>query len=395
MGSPPHTTAVILAAGASRRAGPGPLKPFRLLAGEPVLAHSLRTVARVTGVRHVLVVLPEAYVAAAGIDLARLVDGRPLTVVPGGARRADSVRAALGALPRGTDLVALHDAARPLATADLWERVLAAATRTGAATAGLPVHDALRWRAAPPGGALYLDRTAVLTVQTPQAFRTDLLRAAHAAAGADDAPDDAALVSALGHPVEVVPGEAANLKLTGAEDLDLADRWIDPRPAAADVDRLRVGLGTDVHRLVAGRPLRLGGVEIPYPRGPSGHSDADAVAHAVADAILGASGLGDLGDHFPPGDPACAGLPGAALLARVAGLAAASGHVITQVDVSVTLEAPRLRPHREAMRAALGAALGLDPRRVSVKATTAEGLGSVGRGASVLAQAVVLVRAPG
>lgn len=324
---------------------------------------------------------------------------KPVRFAEGGAERQDTVRRALASVPEDAELVLVHDAARPFLAADMVDRLLAAARESGAAAPALVLTDTLvevdvDGRAA-PGPA----RDRLAAVQTPQAFCAGLLRSAHrwaasagrgftddltltmdylagAAGQADDASRDA-------RPV-LVPGDPDLRKVTTPADLDWAE-------ARSGVPAMRVGLGVDYHRFAAGRRLVLGGVEIEHPRGLLGHSDADVIAHAVADALLGAAALGDVGLHFPDSDPAFKDADSLELLKRVAGLLASHGWRPGNVDISVTAEEPRLAPHAARMRARLAGAIGVEAERVSVKATTAEGLGEVGRGAGIRAEAIATI----
>ena len=366
---------IVVAAGQATRFGRA--KQYELLAGRRVLDWSLDA-ARAAGDGVVLVV-------PAGRD----GDPEPGAdaVVPGGTTRAQSVRHGLAAVPDEAEVVVVHDAARPLAGPALF-RAVVAAVRGGAAGAvcAVPLTDTVK-RTDGATVVATLDRTGLWAVQTPQAFRAESLRAAHAGGG--EATDDAALVEALGQPVVVVPGEVANLKLTEPEDLLRAETLAGPA--------LRVGQGYDVHAVaVAGagpgdqsRPLVLGGVTIGEGPGLAGHSDADVVAHALADALLGAAGLGDLGLHFPDTDPAWAGADSLVLLAEVVRRVAEAGWVPANADCTVVLERPRLAPHRAAMEARLSGVLAAP---VSVKAARPEGLGALGRGEGIACAAVALVR---
>jgi 2-C-methyl-D-erythritol 4-phosphate cytidylyltransferase / 2-C-methyl-D-erythritol 2,4-cyclodiphosphate synthase len=305
-------------------------------------------------------------------------------VVAGGETRSASVRAGLAAVPPDTDVVVVHDAARPLASSRLFRSVVDA-VHAGAdgAVPGLPLVDTVKRLGR--GGEMgdTVDRSELVRVQTPQAFRADVLRRAHA--GGAEASDDAALVERLGGRVVVVPGEEANAKLTEAGDLAAAEARLARPPVTT-----RVGLGFDLHRWSddPARPLVLGGVELAGERGLAGHSDADAVAHACIDALLGAAGLGDIGEHFPDTDPAYAGADSVALLAATAALLGQQGWRPGNIDCTVVLDGPRLAPHRVAMQEALSAAAG---GPVSVKATRPEGLGALGRGEGVACWAVAVV----
>ncbi|MFP5376664.1 MAG: 2-C-methyl-D-erythritol 4-phosphate cytidylyltransferase [Acidimicrobiia bacterium] len=359
---------IVVAAGGSTRFGRP--KQYAALGGRRVLDWSLAA-AREASDGVVLVVPPEAA-------------GRPEpaadAVVAGAATRSGSVRRGLAAVPAGAEVVVVHDAARPLATpAMVRAGVEAVRGGAGGAVCAVPVTDTVK---EVDGTTVVgtLDRTRLWAVQTPQAFRAAALRAAHEGEG--EASDDAALLEAAGTPVVVVPGGPGNLKVTVPADLVVAEAFVGTPP--------RVGQGFDVHRFSddPARPRVLGGVVLGGERGLAGHSDADVVAHAVADALLGAAGLGDLGRHFPDDDPAWAGADSLGLLAEVARRVAEAGWRPANVDCTVVLERPRLAPHRDAMEKALGAAVGAP---VSVKAARAEGLGAVGRGEGVACTAVALV----
>ena len=301
-------------------------------------------------------------------------------LVTGGETRTATVARCLERLPGTVTHVVVHDGARPFATADLIARVMASAEVDGAACAAIPVVDALHRADSEGRIAASPERSDLWRAQTPQAFRRDLLERAHR--GGQVAADDAALVAASGWPVRLIRGEEGNVKLTFPEDLRLGGGV-----------STAVGFGADVHRLVEGRALVLGGVRIPCERGLLGHSDADVLCHAMADAVLGAAGLGDIGQHFPPGDPAYAGADSLVLLRRCCALARDAGWRPLQADGLITAERPRLAPHVPAMRQALAAALGVPAARVNVKAGTAEGMGALGRGEGIGAQAVVLLGA--
>jgi 2-C-methyl-D-erythritol 2,4-cyclodiphosphate synthase/2-C-methyl-D-erythritol 4-phosphate cytidylyltransferase len=310
-------------------------------------------------------------------------------VVVGGETRRASVSAGLRALAH-PPWVLVHDGVRPFVSTDLIDRVLAAAEQHGAAVPAIPLTDTLK--EVGDGRVLRtLDRSGLWAVQTPQAFRTDLLRAAHAAASAEAAvTDDAQLVEQLGAAVGVVAGDADNVKITAPADLAAARRRVDG--AGAD---LRVGIGYDVHRLVPDRALYLGGVRIAHPRGLDGHSDADVLVHAIIDALLGAAGHRDIGHRFPADDPAYRNADSLELLRRVVAVLRAEGWTVANVDASVLAEAPRLAPLIATMRERLAATLEVPGGCVAVKATTGEGLGPIGRGDGIAAHAVALIRRAG
>ncbi|MDP8975898.1 MAG: 2-C-methyl-D-erythritol 4-phosphate cytidylyltransferase [Actinomycetota bacterium] len=308
-------------------------------------------------------------------------------VVEGAETRTGSVRRGLAVVPADADVVAVHDAARPLATAELFASAVQA-VRSGAdgAVCAVPIDDTVK-RVHAGTVAETLDRSALWVVQTPQAFDAAVLRAAHD--GESDATDDATLVEGRGGRVVVVPGDVRNVKITRPEDLPMADALLAPVTYARSV---RVGHGFDVHHFShePERVLVLGGVALEGERGLAGHSDADALAHAAAEALLGAAGLGDLGRHFPDTEAEWAGADSMVLLAEVSALVAEAGWHPANVDCTVVLEAPRLAPHRDAMEARLGQAVGAP---VSVKATRPEGLGALGRNEGIACFAVALLEA--
>ena len=382
MMSPPQAAAVIVAAGRGERLGAAIPKAFVAVAGVPMLLHAARRVALSPEVGRIVVV-----VGALDVDRARVLlmqhGVRNVTaVVPGGAHRQDSVFAGLSHLGEAPVAV-VHDGARPLVPPDVVTAVIQAAAEAGAASAGLPVRETVKLVDGADARQT-LDRDRLWVAHTPQAFRTALLREAHHRAKAEGfyGTDDAVLVERLGYAVRMVEDSPRNLKVTVPADLDLAEAYARQR------QMVRTGIGYDAHRLALGRLLRVGGVEIPWPRGLAGHSDADVLAHAIMDALLGGAGLGDLGRHFPPGDPAFRGADSIELLRRVAAMAAGAGWRVVHVDSTVLAEAPRLAPYIPQMRERLAAALGVDSSTVNVKATTTEGMGAIGRGEGIAAHAV-------
>ena len=382
MMSPPQAAAVIVAAGRGERLGATIPKAFVAVAGVPMLLHAARRVALSPEVGRIVVV-----VGASDVDRARMLlmqhGVRNVTaVVPGGAHRQDSVFAGLSHLGEAPVAV-VHDGARPLVPPDVVTAVIQAAAEAGAASAGLPVRETVKLVDGVDARQT-LDRDRLWVAHTPQAFRTALLREAHHRAKAEGfyGTDDAVLVERLGYAVRMVEDSPRNLKVTVPADLDLAEAYAGQR------QMVRTGIGYDAHRLALGRLLRVGGVEIPWPRGLAGHSDADVLAHAIMDALLGAAGLGDLGRHFPPGDPAFRGADSIELLRRVTAMAVGAGWRVVHVDSTVLAEAPRLAPYIPQMRERLAAALGVDSSTVNVKATTTEGMGAIGRGEGIAAHAV-------
>jgi 2-C-methyl-D-erythritol 4-phosphate cytidylyltransferase/2-C-methyl-D-erythritol 2,4-cyclodiphosphate synthase len=390
--------AIIVAAGRGTRAG-GPIpKQFQLLAGKSVLARTLDVFLSHGAVQRVQPVIhaDDGPLFEAGLDhLAADSRSRLAAPVPGGDTRQQSVRHGLEALAKGDatpSLILIHDAARPFASAALIDRAIAAGRAHGAAVPGIPVADTIkvvnddgRVAATPP-------RRSLRAVQTPQAFAFAPLLEAHraaAAAGLDAFTDDGALAEWAGLPVTVFAGEPGNDKLTDAADLAEAERRLAGAPALT-----RVGTGFDVHAFAAGDHVWLGGVRIPNDRGVTAHSDGDVVLHALTDAVLGALAEGDIGVHFPPSDPAWRGASSDRFLAFAAERVRLRGGLIDHLDATVLSEAPRIGPHREAIRRRIAAIAGIAPASVSIKATTTEKLGFVGRGEGIAAQALATLRLP-
>ncbi|MBN2170601.1 MAG: 2-C-methyl-D-erythritol 2,4-cyclodiphosphate synthase [Candidatus Krumholzibacteriota bacterium] len=385
---------IVVAAGGGSRLGGTP-KQYRLLAGRPLLVWSLATfAAHADRERLVLVVPPGDEERAAA--LVSGYTGLTPRVVAGGATRQVSVAAGLSAIDEQDGYVAVHDAARPLFDGRILADWRAKLADLGDSAALVPVLPAADTMLETDGDAVRATapRERLAAAQTPQLFSLALLRRAHAAAaerGETDATDDASLVLAAGGQVRTVAGFSLNFKITTRADLARAEALLGGAPAPAappPAAAARTGIGYDVHRFDAARPLVLGGVVIPDADGLAGHSDADALAHAVMDALLGAAGLGDIGTHFPDTDPAYAGADSMDLLAEVLAKLRGAGLAPAHVDATIIAERPRLAPHVEAIRERLAAALGLPAGSVNVKATTHEGLGALGRGEGLAALAV-------
>ena len=372
MAALPPFAAVIVAAGKGLRAGGTMPKQFADWRGKPLVRHSAEAFARL-GARPIVVAVPadalvQAQQVLSGIDSVQIVSGGP--------SRRESVARALEALaPAGPAMVLIHDAARPDLPRSVVERLLGALATQPGAIPVLPVVDSI---AVAAGGlmASAARREELRRVQTPQAFRyADILAAHRAWDGAADAGDDAQVARAAGLPVALVEGDERLRKLTFAEDFRTGGGMI------------RTGTGFDVHRLAEGEELWLCGVRIEHDRGLAGHSDADVGLHAVVDAILGACALGDIGQHFPPSDPRWKDAASGQFVTHAVALAADAGYAVGNVDLTLICEAPKIGPHREAMRTKLAALLGVDPGQVSIKATTTERLGFTGRGEGIAAQA--------
>ncbi|MEM9796631.1 MAG: bifunctional 2-C-methyl-D-erythritol 4-phosphate cytidylyltransferase/2-C-methyl-D-erythritol 2,4-cyclodiphosphate synthase [Pseudomonadota bacterium] len=359
-----RATALIVAAGRGTRAGGELPKQWRDLRGQPVLSRSVAAF----GDRPVIVVIHTD-------DRTRAEDVLAGTaLVEGGDTRAASVRAGLAAVQ--TDRVLIHDGARPLVSPALIARVEAALATGPAVAPALPVTDAL-WRGETHVDGVQ-DRARLWRAQTPQGFHTSAIRAAHAAFDGE-AADDVEVARAAGLDVTIVPGDEANMKITGPEDFARAEKGL-----GMDV---RVGNGFDVHRFGPGDHVILCGVTIPHMRGLQGHSDADVGLHTITDAIYGALAEGDIGQHFPPSDAKWKGADSSVFLAHAVALAGSRGYRVTHVDATLICEAPKIGPHAAAMRARVAEIIGLDVGRVSVKATTSERLGFTGRGEGIACQA--------
>jgi 2-C-methyl-D-erythritol 4-phosphate cytidylyltransferase/2-C-methyl-D-erythritol 2,4-cyclodiphosphate synthase len=383
-----HVTAIVAAGGRGRRFGGARPKQLEIVGGRSILERSVALFISHPAVDEVVVALPDELLTHPPGYLK--AGGKPLKLVAGGARRQDSVANAFKAASRASDVIVIHDAARPFASADLVGRIIDAARESGAAVAAVRASDTVKRAAEGPVVAETLPRDAIFLAQTPQAFRRGVLEAA-LAAGRDEleATDEAALAERAGQPVRIVEGERTNIKITTSDDLAIADAIARGNGRAAPAPR--VGFGYDLHRLVEGRRLVLGGVVIPFERGLLGHSDADAVCHAIIEAIFGAAAAGDIGRHFPNADPQWKDASSLDLLRRAAEIAGARGFTVGNIDVSIVAERPKLAPHVDTMRANVAAALGIDVDRISIKGKTNEGVGALGRGEAIAAHAVVVL----
>ncbi len=360
------TAAIILAAGRGTRAGAGAPKQYRLLAGRPVLAHTLEAFDLPQIGLRVLVLPPEDFAAGAYADW-------PVLRVSGGETRAKSVKNALEAI-ENLDIseVLIHDGARPFASPDLIARVLDALKTAPAAAPALSLTDAL-WRGAEGAVIATQSREGLYRAQTPQGFDYQTILSAHRAHTLE-AADDVEVARAQGHRVAIVAGAEENFKLTWAQDFDRAERYLEK--ARMDI---RLGNGYDVHAFCEGDHVTLCGVKIPHSKGLLGHSDADVAMHALTDALYGALAEGDIGRHFPPTDPQWKGAASDIFLRHAAERVRARGYKIGNVDVTIICERPKITPHAPLMIARLADILGLEAGRVSVKATTSERLGFTGR----------------
>ena len=392
-------SAIIAAGGRGVRFGADRPKQFLDLGGRSIVETSVGALAASARVDEVVVALPEEHLEAVAKTWPS--SAKPLAFVAGGARRQDSVANAFAKSSRDADVIVIHDAARPFVSADLIARTVDAAYAHGAAIAAIPVRDTVKQAGDPARDGsrpirATIPRDTVFLAQTPQAFRRDVLARALEEGKSIDATDEAMLVERLGLPVHVVEGDVRNIKITTTEDLATAQAVALQSSGRLEGDGfsrrlMRIGNGYDLHKLVSGRPLILAGVTIPFELGLDGHSDADIVCHAVTDAVLGAAGLGDIGRLFPDTDPKWQGANSIALLEGAMARVHDAGYRVSNVDVTVIAQRPKLLPYLEAMRANLAAALGVDAGAVSVKGKTNEGVDSMGRGESMACHAVVLL----
>ena len=410
-------SAIIAAGGQGRRLGAGVPKQLLEIGGRSLLQHSVEAFLRCDRIDEIVVVVPPELAEAPPAYLGSAA--KPLRVVAGGRRRQDSVANGFAAVSERADLIVVHDAARPFVTGALIAATIDAADESGAAIAAMGARDTVKLASTltgvarrggrSPEGATWVSRTIerelVFLAQTPQAFRREVFRDLMALGqGGVEATDEAALAELAGHAVRLVEGDPRNVKITTADDLALAREGpvqtsaagravgseAEPGPAS-----VRTGIGYDLHRLVPGRPLLLGGVVLPFPLGLAGHSDGDVLCHAVIDAILGAAGAGDIGQRFPDTDSRWAGASSLDLLRRAAAAVREAGFEIENTDAVVIAEQPRLVPFLPAIVGKLSEALGVEAARVSVKGKTNEGVGEIGRGEAIAAHAAALLRVVG
>lgn len=378
MAAPQTVTAILVAAGSSRRMGFDKLS-YVLPGGRTVLQTSVDAFAAHPLITELVLVAGENRPVCEALAKAC---PKPCRVVAGGATRAQSVAAGVRAATG--EVVAIHDAARPFVSAQIISEAVQMARKTGAAVPAVPLKDTVKVTDAAGRVQATPDRDTLAAVQTPQCFARALYLQALAEVPAQKAclvTDDASLFELAGLPVTLTPGEYQNCKITTPEDL----------PPMQRKNAMRIGHGYDVHRLVEGRKLILGGVDIPYEKGLLGHSDADVLLHAVMDALLGAAALGDIGKHFPDTDPAYAGADSRVLLRAVGDLLRQAGHTVGNIDATILCQRPKLAPHIGTMRQNIAQTLDLSPEQVSVKATTEEGLGFTGRGEGIAVHAVALL----
>lgn len=389
---PVHAAAIIPAGGIGRRMGLSLPKQFCRLAGDPLLIHVIRAFLQVPAIQTLVLVVPAAYLQRAQEMLRDYTLEARVQLVPGGRLRQDSVRAGLESLAPEVEIAVVHDGARPLVSPALITACLEAAQNHGAALAAVPVKDTLKAVSAKQTVTATVNREGLWQAQTPQAARVSLLRRAFETAAADGfaGTDESSLLERINCPVIVVAGSERNIKITSPEDLNMAEAILRSERKAGRTES-RIGHGYDVHRLVDKRPLVLGGVTIPHSHGLLGHSDADVLVHALCDAILGACGQGDIGRHFPDTDPQFAGIASTRLLAQVVEIAAAGGFRLTNCDITVVAQQPKLAPFLPEMVQNLALICQVQPAKINIKATTTEHLGFAGRGEGIAAHAVAML----
>ena len=382
-------TAIIAAAGQGKRMGREINKVFISLLNRPVLASSVEAILGCPNVDNLIVVVASGEENEAKEILCQMTLSKNWQVVVGGSERQHSIANALAVMPEATNLVVVHDGARPLIESSAVSDVIAAAYSYGAAVMAVPTKDTIKIVNQDEVVITTPERSTLWAVQTPQAFNVGIIKEAYAAAARDGflGTDDAMLVERLGLKVKVVKGHYSNFKITTPEDLVMAEVLM--RKGEKSVPR--VGMGYDVHQLVSGRKLILGGVEVPFEQGLDGHSDADVLVHAVMDALLGAAALGDIGQHFPDSDISYKGMSSLSLLTVVRDLVAGKGWRTGNIDAVIVAERPKLAPFIAMMNRNIAEVLGVDEEQVNVKATTTEGLGFAGRREGIAAHSVACI----
>jgi 2-C-methyl-D-erythritol 4-phosphate cytidylyltransferase/2-C-methyl-D-erythritol 2,4-cyclodiphosphate synthase len=382
-------TAIIPAAGFGTRMELDHPKQFHQLGDAPILIHTVRAFLQNSHIDHIVVVIPSNRIEQTREIVTRYIGQHDrITLVPGGKRRQDSVQEGLKALDRETDIVLVHDGARPLVSQAIINRCYETAVTEGAAIAAVPVKDTLKKGDTTLKVIDTVERENLWHAQTPQAARRELLVEAFRKLGEKDVTDESSLLELAGIPVTLVAGSETNIKITRQEDLHLAERIMQNR-----ANRIpRIGHGFDAHRLVEKRKLVLGGITIPHSLGLSGHSDADVLTHALCDAILGALGEGDIGHHFPDSDAQFNNIYSITLLGRVMGLAATHSYSLANCDITIVCQAPRLAPFLSQMKNLLAKTCRVEAGSINIKATTTEKMGFTGREEGISCHAVVLLQ---
>jgi len=381
--------AIIPAAGFGTRMNLEHPKQYHLLAGVPILIRTVRAFMSNNRMNRIVVVVPaDRLEESKNLFQSHNMVAPKLSIVAGGRRRQDSVLAGLSTLGEETDIVLVHDGARPLVGQDVIERCYLAACKDGAGIAAVPVKDTLKREDQNGRVAATVDRTSLWQAQTPQAVQKKLLEKAYLLNGEADVTDESSLLEKAAIPVTLVEGSETNIKITRPEDLLLAEKILQQNVPP----KVRIGHGYDAHRFADGRKLVLGGITVPYSQGLDGHSDADVLTHALCDALLGALGLGDIGKHFPDSDAQFAGVYSITLLKQVMALTEEQGYALINADITLVCQAPRLSPYLEQMRELLGRTCKVQPSALNIKATTTEKMGFTGRKEGIGCHAVVLLQ---
>lgn len=380
--------AIIPAAGTGTRMKLDHPKQYHLIHGHPILVHTLRPFLDHPEVTDIVIVVPQDWLEKTREVLeTEGIKKESVTIVAGGRRRQDSVKNGLDTLATDTEIVLVHDGARPCISSRIIDRCIKAVRQHGAAIAAVPVKDTLKKS---DGNNLIsgtIDRANVWQAHTPQAAKHELLCKAFENAGEQDVTDEAMLLELAGYPVALVESDETNIKITRPQDLDLAEKIMQ----AANNSPFRIGHGFDAHRLVPNRKLILGGVTVPYELGLAGHSDADVVTHALCDGLLGALGRGDIGSHFPDSDQQYKDIYSITLLEQVIDHVRKAGYRVGNADLTIVCQAPKLAPHILDMKKILASALGTEIENLNIKATTTEKMGFTGRGEGISCHAVVLL----
>jgi len=395
-GSDWQAATVVAAGGTGTRMGVAVPKQFLQINGKPVLLRTIENIVAVEKIAQVVVALPPEHIPRAGEILKRHPMRIPVECVAGGSSRQESVHCGVKKVLPEIDVIMVHDAVRPFCRPEMVRRILESAWEKGSAVAGMPATETIQ-RVSDQGIVLETPhRRELYAIQTPQAFRAEILRSALDRASLEDfaGTDESSVVRWAGHPVYIVEGSADNIKITRPLDLKLAELLMDESTCEEEevgIKDTRVGQGIDYHRLVEGRKLVLGGVTVPFEKGLEGHSDADVLSHAVCDALLGAACVGDIGRHFPDDDPANRGRSSIEFLQEVRARIGSEGWRICSVDATLLAQRPKLAPFMQEMRRNIASALGLEEGDVNVKATTTEGLNAEGRGEGISSHAVALI----
>ncbi len=387
------TVALIPAGGSGRRLQTGVAKQYLILEGLPVLVRSLRVFEQAPVVDEVIVVVPQADIEFVRKELVKHYNLRKVAeVLAGGAERQDSVRNGLAIIDDTCGIVLVHDGVRPFVTVDMINDVVAAARNDQAAAIGVAVKDTVKETREDGFVTKTVPRSSLWLAQTPQAFKCNILQDAYRSAQKDNyhGTDDASLVERIGIKVKMIAGSYENLKITTPEDLIIAEALLKSKSGGGM--RVRTGYGYDSHQFAAGRKLILGGVEIPFEKGLDGHSDADALIHAVCDALLGAAAAGDIGGHFPDTDSSYKDISSLLLLGRVREIVAAKGFAISNVDVTIITERPKMASYAARIAKNLADVLHLSTDEINIKAKTNEGMGFIGRGEGIAVMAVVALK---